>query len=460
MSQLFRMTRRFLAVYSGVTAIAALTALYGVADIPSTLLRAAVGVQLLWIGYGFASPRLDFRAFSPLFLLPALGYVLYVAAPALYAALGGLPGVPDWMYVKFLSYFGSRAELTVLQFVSLCLCAALALPAESRRSTSPVPARDDATVRLTAVAVGSAAALLKLIDSKVAELDTLFGGGLLLHDALPPIAFLCIAAALLFASKGSRRVLVATAAWAACCLLAFLASDLARLPLALALFATGMAVAARGLSPAKVVAVAIPAIAAAALLAAAANSYRVKRAVDYPQSYADVFFRSFSHKFLLRHAASGHCFDRALKKHWDSTPFTLSHTALAGLVPRAIWPDKPSLSRGADYAVQYCDAVMNAERPHAEALTLLSEPVIDAGKFGLIPGETIVILLLATAAYGMTRYGPIAFAAGIAMLPWLTGFEQHLAFFVANGVKMLLLMVPVALALYLVSILTKSRRAR
>lgn len=111
-----------------------------------------------------------------------------------------------------------------------------------------------------------------------------------------------------------------------------------------------------------------------------------------------------------------------------------------------MWPGKLNLSRGSEYAANYCGMAIKPDNPHSESLTLLGEPVINGGALGIAVAQVFLAAALLGATLIALRTGALGIVSLTAMLPWLTQFEQHLALYVANAAKMLLFMTPLMMA--------------
>ncbi len=156
------------------------------------------------------------------------------------------------------------------------------------------------------------------------------------------------------------------------------------------------------------------------------------------------FMDSIVWKVVLRQTESGFCFRNVMKDHFD-TPFEPAKQLfwLKGLVPRVIWPDKPSLSLGAVYATRYCGIPIDEVTGHSSSITLLGQPVIRGGWIGLFVHAGL--LLFALAAIERLNADPHTLSAVVtgALLPWLIDFDQDFALYIANAVKFALVMVVV-----------------
>ncbi len=162
------------------------------------------------------------------------------------------------------------------------------------------------------------------------------------------------------------------------------------------------------------------------------------------------FMNVSANKLVWRQTETGFCFRNVMRSHLDR-PFAPSKQLfwLKGLVPRLIWPGKPSLSLGGIYATRYCGIPADKVGDHNASITLLGQPVIYGGWTGLL--VHVGLLLIALAAIERLNADPRTLPAMMtaAMLPWLIDFDQDFALYVANAVKFGLVMaavtVPVAM---------------
>jgi hypothetical protein len=146
-------------------------------------------------------------------------------------------------------------------------------------------------------------------------------------------------------------------------------------------------------------------------------------------------------KLVLRQAATRYCVQNVIDKH-AGQEFSLSKQLfwLKGLVPRLLWPDKPSLSLGEKYAWEYCGATFR--NGHSSSITLLGQPVIHGGFIGLMLHATVLLAALAGVVWLSRNPETLSTMASVAILPWLIDFEQDFALYMANAVKFLLAMTP------------------
>ena len=118
----------------------------------------------------------------------------------------------------------------------------------------------------------------------------------------------------------------------------------------------------------------------------------------------------------------------------------------AALVPRALWPNKPSLSRGEEYTL-YCgkEAIIPG---HFSSITMLGEPAIHGGTAMIVLAMGIIVLTTGSVGVLIAR-APLPFAAmGMALNPWLLDFDMHFSLWLALVVRGILIMLPFALFLY------------
>ena len=155
-------------------------------------------------------------------------------------------------------------------------------------------------------------------------------------------------------------------------------------------------------------------------------------------------------KSVLRQTETGYCLGNVLKTHSKDT-FYISKQIfwIKGLIPRILWKNKPSLSLGGTYAVNYCSKQPKYLGYHSASITLLGQPLIQGGMIGLILHGGILLLVLAAIERMNTNRTGISTAFVVALLPWLIDFDQDFSMYVANAVKfslvMIILYVPIVL---------------
>jgi hypothetical protein len=147
-------------------------------------------------------------------------------------------------------------------------------------------------------------------------------------------------------------------------------------------------------------------------------------------------------KIVWRQAETMFCMDFALRDaasgggEWRSGPFYFA----AGLIPRVLWPDKPTLSHGDTYG-KFCGVKIAG---HSASITLLGEPALRGGPWGMATAAAILAGLSAIVMGAWKRGGQAVSAFAIGLAPWLVDFDQHFAMYIANAAKASLAILPVA----------------
>lgn len=159
-------------------------------------------------------------------------------------------------------------------------------------------------------------------------------------------------------------------------------------------------------------------------------------------------------KVILRQTETRYCFQNVIDKRWEQ-PLSAKKQLfwLKGLVPRGMWPEKPSLSLGREYAKEYCGEDRNLA--HTNSISLLGQPIIHGGGIGLLLHGGILIACLGGLVWlGRDPYSQSTVAI-VALLPFLIDFDQDFAMYVANTVKFCLTQSP----LYLLAACSKTKQS-
>jgi len=120
---------------------------------------------------------------------------------------------------------------------------------------------------------------------------------------------------------------------------------------------------------------------------------------------------------------------------------------LSAITPRALWSNKPNLSRGHEMH-RFCWPEDKAT--YTELPTILGEPIFEGGWLGLITAQAFLGITLTFVMIFLMNGEPIRLIVLVGLLPYLGHFQQHFALYFANAVKMALFMVPVILFLIFV----------
>ena len=415
------------------------------ADIPILPLGAIIFAYAGLVTYDVFRSRGDPRVLSPALLLGHMTLVFYFVCPGIFLLTGPMGQAPYYFYDDWITYNGSHAKYLLLQFSALLMLFTTVFPTPSVVTfAAPSDRRTRRTVIAAAIMTAMAASAFKFLETRgVSVIAT--GAGAQIWAAALPIALFGVSVSAIYALEETRRIRIAVLLGTAACIGMLLVSDLARLPVSFLAFLGIAILVIRKYRLRRFLGYSLAIAGLIVALTAAAATYRN---FHHHASVATIFANKIASKLLLRQTVSGWCLEEARDRHWEGYIPGSYLNLVSGLVPRVLWPDKPDLSRGTYYAVEYCYANVNARNPHSEALTLLAEPLMEGGREGLFVGEAIILAFLAFATWIMFRSGAAGLVTGVALLPWLTGVEQHLSYYLANCVKMGLFILPFALALH------------
>lgn len=150
-------------------------------------------------------------------------------------------------------------------------------------------------------------------------------------------------------------------------------------------------------------------------------------------------------KVVVRQGDTGVCLLGAVDRHLDQPASGNPLFFANAVVPRILWPDKPSLSLGGHYATAYCRSSQGGADPrHSASITLLGQPVVQAGAKGLAVSTVVLLVTLLTGTALVLRGGFVGLVLVAGMLPYLCDFDQDFALYVGNAVRALLLILPLA----------------
>ena len=411
----------------------------------------AVGLLLVLVliadAPGDGSGRAVPLVMEPLTLIGLLALLLFSLLPALAASLfyGG-PVSLDYTagpedirrYIGFelgrqttVRAVASPAEWLVLRFVFLTLALTTVMNSLSFSRKSTVQARIPSALVLCLL---SCAVPFAARWNGLALVDVLPVEAAPLLPLLPIAATTSLAVLALAARQGSRAALTALATAIAMCLVSFLGFNGKSVGIEIVACILLIAVGLR--SRRWRLGLAALALAMPVLLSVGINLSRNGIAVlTAPTSNAAIIAEA---KLVFRQADTLYCLAFALDRHGEtSSPQGDAAYFLRALVPRVLWPEKPSLSNGGEYAYTYCG--WNKEEAlssrHSAAVTLLGEPLIQAGTVGLgLALLTIMAMLCGTSL--AIRHGGWVTAATLGTLPWLVDFDQSFAMWLANVVKL------------------------
>lgn len=394
----------------------------------------------------------DFRLLlNPPLLLALQAIVLY--SLLIWAAI--LVGDSEWGATvssqKLRGYMGSRAELLVLTFGIVCLAVAVGplVSRAPRTANRPDPSEPGRTARLLAfLAIACGGATFFALEANVPAVTEFASAGLgrQLHDVLPAVIAFSLAAAVY---DGAGRSIVSTAGVAIVALYSawgMAQAMQAPVPIYMGLGLALLWLGRISFSPGKVAAWGL-CVVFALVLALALKTHLVNERQSAPVEVS--FGQLVLAKAVERQMTSAGCLANIVANEASAgRPGNALYFA-AAVVPRLLWQDKPSLSRGADFAQRHCGAVISHDPKHSESITLLGEPVIEAGYVGLFAGAAAILLVSAGALACVFSGSPLGRITVTALIPWIAAFQQHLGLYFANTFKMLLAMAPLIVAYWL-----------
>lgn len=442
------LARNSILIVSGIVWIAALVHAAVPTHVGFIVLRCATyGMMAFWV---VAILRSDLRLLilSPLFVLGFFGLIGYSFVETLFLAFPdhlSVDKVPDW---RTLSYPGSFGEALVLQFVAFC-CLITAAIIRIASDVDPTP-RDVmlqhsqtklAWVGALAVATFVAIELLIRSDPDLHRLSTT-GLGKQLADCIEPLTAFCLAVLAYLASNRGGHFTTVFFVMALLYLIMRSWIGLVQMPILMVVvtasfyfFMSRQSLYTIGLTACAVSAVAV-------IMAFGIAQSRFSTSLPPASSAFDAVKFVLSYKVLLRQGRSAYCMDRIVTYHRPEPEAQKPFYFLSAIVPRALNPDKPNLSRGHEFATKYCGDFSKPEHPHYELVTILAEPVLEGGLTGLAIVQLFLAISLSLVALAMLRGDPVSLITIIALLPWLIHFQQSFALYFANAVKMFIYMLP------------------
>lgn len=424
--------------FAGVSiGLAAAVAVWASLTFPSPLLQGAAALVLAMTMAAHMRPDRRILLLSPLLLLGSGALVFFCLLPAAMRPWSN-PSI-YWVYaVRAEAYHRQPAESLIIVFSMLCLGGQAALLLGVRRRLAagrppwpPLPAA-------AALAAAGAAAILMVAAlgrwwPPAAALATLPIGRDLV-DAAPTVATFALAYLALTPSAAPPVRRHAVLAVLAVTVIAAMLLKGEGKKVAFLILGLGFTWAAY---PALKSATLLKTGAVIALLAClgAANTMAGLDTSLRPGLHPVVFGARalFESKIWGRQLESGLCLQGVINASRATPPTAPPYYFAAALVPRYLWPDKPSLSKGQDHSVRYCGNP--PEMHHSASITLLGEPLAEAGPAGLATAMALLVFGLAAVAWLGLTGGPVGLAMLAAMMPLLMDFDQSFAMYLANAVK-------------------------
>ena len=401
---------------------------------------------------------------SPLMLLGLIALVFYSILPALHVQFPEILTLNSLHHRMTVEYHGGLGELLVLQFAMLCIAVASLichlLDGAVSRVLPPSTGDEWRSVDLWAAALSVifvAIVVAKRYSPPIADLLST-GIGREFNDALTPLISFCLATLAYMAAKGGRRRLILSLVMGTVILIGMTMAGHGRITVFILSSAFTLFLGV-GTWTRKGLAVLLCAALGGVLISISAlglmrNHYQIQwHDFELADTLSSIKGQIIL-KLIARQSVSGICFDRAARdNHNSGNPFFFT----IAIVPRVLWPAKPNLSRGSEYAEKYCGMVIQWKRslkdgplrPHSESLTLLGEPVINSGLIGIAVAQTFLVAVLLAATIVALKTAALGVISLTAILPWLIAFEQHFALYIANAAKMFLFITPLMAALFI-----------
>lgn len=424
-------------------------------QVPHEAVRVASAAILVATACHVAATRRDLLL-SPVFLLGAVAIVFFSLGPWL--LLGALDY--EWFLaprflVRARHYVTGQGELVVLQFAVMSLLATLLLcrwlgPGGTPASEPAVPgpgARIDVALSL-ALIVG--ALLPFLLQATGSAPSAGIAGALFrqLRDAAPAVMAFSVAVLFFTAVGRDRRWLIPPAIGVALVCAAVFSTHMSKIAILVTLAGTGAYVLRTRLSPRRIALALVSAVVFFAIGLTAVSMTRPSS--ENPLVNTTEIYKHLVRKLLQRQATTAGCLQTVIEKRApDGRGSGLFYFADA-VVPRFLWPEKPNLSRGGEFAVDYCGfrpEDISRKYPQSSSITLLGEPIIENGWQGLAVAQILLIVALSAATLIAARTGTLGAISLVAMLPWLADFDQQFTMYFALTTKMFIWMIPL-IAIY------------
>ena len=390
---------------------------------------------------------------APIYLIGLLALVFYGLVPALYIHWFPEPirlfrELAPEAFNQIASYVGSRGELFVLQFSAMCL-ALTAVVSRYRPTLGATASAAPNGTPFSTIAAGTSIftlglASLFIVNRWAPDATAFFSTSLgreALH-ALAPAMSLCLAMIAFVAARGTIWDAAKAVAIIGIALGAMVLSGLAIAPIymafsAILLFSMVREVKLERFFLALLVMIAVVGGAILGTAIVRGNG----AAISSGFSTTDFVVAKLISKIVLRQGVSGNCLDRVVRI-FSGTEGTNPIYFASAVIPRILWPEKPILSRGSEFAELYCEQKGAKKIQHSESITLIGEPILRAGMLGLVVAELFIAFVLIAITLAGLSGGFVRLIAMTAMLPWLVDFAQHFALYVGNMVKMFLIMLP------------------
>ena len=386
---------------------------------------------------------------SPLFLLSCIGVFIFSAFQSIWGPESPWPSQSK----DFTVFIGSTAEAVILAF---CMVSLIIYLAAWRRFTVSKSPGDELLPRYSnklIVLLFAITVVVSFIDIMTYSLNPLqvaiLAGFAKLHFIVPPLITISLCLLIRGAPTRGPGYKIAVFLLAMAVLGGLVYVHEGKLVMFMLVAITLYAFRQLSFSPSQLFVAALAGLLIILAFVQVVQHTRWKVSAG-PNQTNNNYSRILLSKGVWRQTETGYCFANVIKGHTGDS-FEISKQAfwIKGLVPRILWPNKPSLSLGQEYAVKYCSKLPKHLGDHSASITLLGQPVIHGGIIGLVVHGGILLLILAGVEKFNVRRSALSTAMVAAMLPWLMDFDQDFAMYIANAVKFALVMgvlfVPIAI---------------
>lgn len=383
---------------------------------------------------------------SPLYLLAAIAIVFYSMVPYLIevfyiADLIATKNTGAYLYPPIVAYFGSAAEAAIIAFAAVALILHLVIAAFWKHAPSaPIPVSHRALYTVRALSVLLAAGLL-LVTVLSGRSGAIYAAISTFYAPVQSLALIYFVHD--FRTSTSRSPLVFWA-FVAVCILPLALVGQGKMPVFMSVAATVYFLSFELPSMKQILATVFAGMIVFLLFV---PTSLVLREYDVSKISVATTFNRIHHVIVMkafgRQTATGYCLMNVIDRHWDD-PFQAEKQLfwLEGLVPRALWPEKPNLSLGAEYSLNYCNRLLYAEHEtgHSSSITLIGQPIVKGGYPALLLHGGILMCFLGGITVLARRSNGMGRILIVALLPWWIDFDQDFALYAANLMKFALVM--------------------
>ncbi len=421
----------------------------------ATVIRMLLALGLIVLFMEIANNASRYFILSPLCLLGAVTLIFYSLGPALYGIIFPEPlayfgtRAPRISHENAITFTESRAEILILQFSAFCfLLLSLMVrqdcqrPVKREKATTNVGSPKHLVNILIVLVVG--VAILFLINRWTHFGQVFFSSGLgsEFRHALTPLMSVSTTSLAYFAAREKPNLRLLAAFAMTVSLFAMIVSGLAATAVYIAIVTALVFVLRFNPRPRQfltvigMTALVLP----IAILLTIIPRGEVKEVESIP-AVTEYAAAKLTSKLVFRQTTSGHCLNKIYMNSQSAETSNPFYFVIA-IVPRILWPEKPVLSRGSEYAENYCGQTGAVKLQHSESITLLGEPLLNGGILGIVAAQiTLAVILCLATILGISGQ-PVRVIFMVALLPWLATFEQHFAEYFGNLIKVILIMSP------------------